>query len=65
MNELQKLEKEYQSKENDAKHAIEGMKYLRSKGQENSDLYKNLFKHLNNLSNERDRLYMQIERLSK
>jgi len=57
------LNAEYKSQQDDAKHICESLKYLRSKGQENSDLYNNLFRHLNNLSDEREVNRISVQRL--
>tara|TARA_R100001509_G_C4757369_1_gene178506 strand:- start:56 stop:364 length:309 start_codon:yes stop_codon:yes gene_type:complete len=57
------LNAQYKSQQDDAKHICESLKYLRSKGQENSDLYNNLFRHLNNLSDEREVNRISVQRL--
>jgi len=63
MNEIQKLKKEWQELDNDAKHICQSLKYLRSRGEENSDLYKNLFMEVSKLSDEREVINFKIEKL--
>lgn len=62
---INNLNAEYKSQQDDAKHICEGLKYLRSVGQENSDLYNNLFRNLNKLSDEREVNRITVQRLEE
>lgn len=63
MNEIQKLKKEWQELDNKAKAACKTMRYLRSRGEENSDLYNELFMEVSKLSDEREVINFWIEKL--
>ncbi len=63
MNEIKKLKKELQEMQKEAKYICGSLQYLRSKEQENSELYKNLFGHLNKLSNDREKNQIKLEKL--
>ena len=63
MNEIKELKKELQEMQKEAKHICGSLQYLRSRGQENSELYKNLFGHLSKLSNDREKNQIKLEKL--
>lgn len=63
MNEIQKLKKEWQTLNNEAKAACETMRYLRNRGEENSELYNSLFMEVSKLSDKREVVNFKIEKL--
>lgn len=63
MNEIQKLKKEWQELDNEAKHICGSLQYLRNRGEENSELYNNLFMEVSKLSDKREVVNFKIEKL--
>ena len=63
MNEIREAKKEWQKMNDEAKEIGQKMQYLYNKCEENTEAYKNLFKRLNKLSDQREEVNFKIERL--
>ena len=60
---INNLNAEYEKMQEEAKNICDKMSYLHDKCEENTETYKNLFKRLNKLSDEREVNQFDVEKL--